>query len=118
VQETLVDLAEIMGARAAAICRELTKLHEEVTRGTLIDLAAQAETLETRGEFVLVIGPPEADAQTFTDDALDNLLREQLRDHSVKDAVALASELSGRPRREVYARALEVAKEVKGNGED
>src|ERR1700724_2301520 len=104
VQETLVDLAEIMGARAAAICRELTKLHEEVTRGTLIDLAAQAETLETRGEVVLVIGPPEADAQTFTDDALDNLLREQLRDHSVKDAVALASELSGRPRREVYAR--------------
>ena len=67
---------------------------------------------------VLVIGPPEADAQTFTDDALDNLLREQLRDHSVKDAVALASELSGRPRREVYARALELAKEVKGNGED
>jgi 16S rRNA (cytidine1402-2'-O)-methyltransferase len=118
VQETLVDLAEIMGARAAAICRELTKLHEEVTRGMLIDLAAQAETLETRGEFVLVIGPPEADAQTFTDDALDNLLREQLRDHSVKDAVALASELSGRPRREVYARALELAKEVKGNGED
>jgi 16S rRNA (cytidine1402-2'-O)-methyltransferase len=118
VQQTLADLAAIMGAREAAICRELTKLHEEVTRGTLAELAGQAETLETRGEFVLVIGPPAADAQTFTDDALDNLLREQLKHHSVKDAVAVASELSGRPRREVYAHALELAKEVNGNGEN
>jgi 16S rRNA (cytidine1402-2'-O)-methyltransferase len=118
VQAALADLAEIMGAREAAICRELTKLHEDVTRGTLVALAEQAGTLETRGEFVLVIGPPADDAQTFTDDALDNLLRDQLAHHSVKDAVALTSELSGRPRREVYARALELAKEVKGNGED
>ncbi len=118
VQATLADLGEIMGAREAAICRELTKLHEEVTRGTLAELAGQADTLETRGEFVLVIGPPAADARTFSDDALDNLLREQLRDHSVKDAVAVASELSGRPRREVYARALELAKEKSGDGEN
>jgi 16S rRNA (cytidine1402-2'-O)-methyltransferase len=117
-QATLVDLAKIMGTREAAICRELTKLHEEVTRGRLAELAGQAEALETRGEFVLVIGPPAADAQTFTDDALDNLLRDQLAHHSVKDAVALASELSGRPRREVYARALELAKEKSGDGQD
>jgi 16S rRNA (cytidine1402-2'-O)-methyltransferase len=114
----LADLADIMGTREAAICRELTKLHEEVTRATLSELAREAATLETRGEFVLVIGPPAADAQTFTDDALDNLLREQLRDHSVKDAVAHAVELSGRPRREVYARALELAKEKSGDGQD
>jgi 16S rRNA (cytidine1402-2'-O)-methyltransferase len=115
---TLADLSEIMGAREAAICRELTKLHEEVTRGTLVDLAAQAETLETRGEFVLVIGPPPANAQAFTDEALDNLLREQLAQHSVKDAVAHAVELSGRPRREVYARALALARESRGDGEN
>src|ERR1700748_1336037 len=76
VQAALADLAEIMGAREAAICRELTKLHEDVTRGTLVALAEQAGTLEPRGEFVLVIGPPADDAQTFTDDALDNLLRD------------------------------------------
>jgi 16S rRNA (cytidine1402-2'-O)-methyltransferase len=107
-----------MGAREAAICRELTKLHEEVTRGALSALAAQAEALETRGEFVLVIGPPAADAQTLTEEALDNLLREQLVRHSVKDAVAHAVELSGRPRREIYARALELAKEKSGDGDD
>jgi 16S rRNA (cytidine1402-2'-O)-methyltransferase len=118
VQQTLVDLANIMGAREAAICRELTKLHEEVTRGTLAELSGQAETLETRGEFVLVIGPPAADALAFTDEALDNLLRDQLKAHSVKDAVALASELSGRSRRDVYARALVLAKEESGDGQD
>src|ERR1700759_4401255 len=53
VQDTLADLADIMGARDAAICRELTKLHEEVRRAPLSQLARSAETLETRGEFVL-----------------------------------------------------------------
>src|SRR5581483_9205020 len=118
IQATLANLAEIMGPREAAICRELTKLHEEVTRGPLGQLAGQADTLETRGEFVLVVGPPAADAQVWTDNALDNLLRERLRDHSVKDAVAHAVELSGRPRREVYARALALAKDTRGDGED
>ncbi|MBV8573535.1 MAG: 16S rRNA (cytidine(1402)-2'-O)-methyltransferase, partial [Acetobacteraceae bacterium] len=103
VQDTLADLADIMGAREAAICRELTKLHEDITRARLSELAAQADQLETRGEFVLVIGPPPADAQVLTAEALDQLLRETLADHSVKDAVAQAVELSGRPRREVYA---------------
>ncbi|WFU41143.1 16S rRNA (cytidine(1402)-2'-O)-methyltransferase [Bradyrhizobium sp. CB82] len=114
VQETLADLAEVMGNREAAICRELTKLHEEISRAQLSELARQADTLETRGEFVLVIGPPAADAQEMTPDALDDLLREQLANGSVKDAVAHAVELSGRPRREVYARALELAKDLRG----
>ncbi|WP_027525138.1 16S rRNA (cytidine(1402)-2'-O)-methyltransferase [Bradyrhizobium sp. Ec3.3] len=123
VQETLADLAEVMGNREAAICRELTKLHEEISRSSLGELAGRADALETRGEFVLVIGPPAADAQEMTPDALDDLLREQLATSSVKDAVAHAVELSGRPRREVYARALELAKnlrkDLRGNdGED
>ncbi len=115
VRETIADLAEIMGLREAAICRELTKLHEEVRRAKLSELAARAEELETRGEFVLVIGPPDADAGIMTDDSLDELLRDALTHCSVKDAVAQAVEASGRPRREVYARALELAKQVKGD---
>ena len=112
VQDALRDLAEAMGTREAAICRELTKLHEEVLRATLAELAGRADQLETRGEFVLVIGPPAADAQVLTAEALDDLLRAQLATNSVKDAVAHAVELSGRPRREVYARALELAKDI------
>jgi 16S rRNA (cytidine1402-2'-O)-methyltransferase len=112
VQDTLADLAEIMGARDAAICRELTKMHEEIRRASLFELARGVGELETRGEFVLVVGPPAADARVMTEDALNDLLRSQLGLGSVKDAVAHAVELSGRPRREVYARALELAKEV------
>jgi 16S rRNA (cytidine1402-2'-O)-methyltransferase len=111
VQDTLADLADIMGGRDAAICRELTKLHEEIKRAPISELADAAGTLETRGEFVLVIGPPPADAGAMTQHDLDDLLRAALAQGSVKDSVAHAVELSGRPRREVYARALELAKE-------
>jgi 16S rRNA (cytidine1402-2'-O)-methyltransferase len=116
LQEALADLAGIMGMREAAICRELTKLHEEIRRATLPQLAEAADQRETRGEFVLVIGPPPANADVLTAEALDDLLREALLHHSVKDTVAHAVELSGRPRREVYARALELAKEVSPKG--
>jgi 16S rRNA (cytidine1402-2'-O)-methyltransferase len=119
VQETLRDLAAIMSGRDAAICRELTKLHEEISRRPVSELAAAADTLETRGEFVLVVGPPPDDAGVMDQHALDDLLRTQLARGSVKDAVAHAVELSGRPRREVYARALELAKDTgDDDGED
>jgi 16S rRNA (cytidine1402-2'-O)-methyltransferase len=119
VQDTLADLADIMGGRDAAICRELTKLHEEVKRAPISELAGAAGSLETRGEFVLVIGPPPADAQVMAEGDLDELLRTSLQRDSVKDAVAHAVELSGRPRRAVYARALELAKEIRSDdGED
>lgn len=111
IQDSLRDLAEIIGAREAAICRELTKLHEEVRRAPLTELAATAHALETRGEFVLVIGPPAANAGIMTPGDLDDLLRMSLQRDSVKDAVAHAVDISGRPRREIYARALELAKQ-------
>src|SRR5258707_8304186 len=118
VQDTLRDLAGIMGARDAAICREMTKLHEDIRRAPISELAKAADTLETRGEFVLVIGPP-AGAQIMAEDALDDLLRSSLQRDSVKDAVAHAVALSGRPRREIYARALEIVQQVKDDhGED
>src|SRR3954453_4768622 len=108
VRDSLRDLAGVMGRRLAAICRELTKLHEEISRAPIAELARSADTLETRGEFVLVIGPPAADAQAMSDGDLDILLRASLARDSVKDAVAHAVEVSGRPRRAVYARALEL----------
>ncbi|WP_407157359.1 16S rRNA (cytidine(1402)-2'-O)-methyltransferase [Bradyrhizobium sp. STM 3557] len=118
VQDTLADLAAIMGSREAAICRELTKLHEEISRAAVSELAERADTLEKRGEFVLVIGPPPRDADVMTSGDLDALLKEQLQMHSVKDAVMHAVELSGRPRREVYARALALAKVIEARETD
>ena len=118
VQETLADLAAIMGARDAAICREMTKLHEEISRSTLSELAQSAAQLETRGEFVLVIGPKAEGHQAMSAGEVDDLLRDLMSRDSVKDAVAHAVEVSGRPRREIYARALELTKKAGGHGQD
>src|SRR5881398_493164 len=93
VQDTLRDLADIMGPRDAAICREMTKMHEDVRRAPLSQLADAADTLETRGEFVLVIGPPAAGALVMAEHELDELLRSSLTRDSVKDAVAHAVEV-------------------------
>jgi 16S rRNA (cytidine1402-2'-O)-methyltransferase len=102
----LADLAAGLGDRAAAVCRELTKLHEEVRRGTLAALARDYAALPApRGEIVLVVAPP-ADPEPAGADEVDRMLRDALARLSVKDAVEEVAGLSGRPRREVYRRAL------------
>jgi 16S rRNA (cytidine1402-2'-O)-methyltransferase len=110
----LADLAAGLGARAAAVCRELTKLHEEVRRGTLDTLArTYAELPEPRGEIAIVVAPP-ADPEPAGADEVDRMLRAALERLSVKDAVEEVAGLSGQPRREVYRRALA----LKGEGRD
>jgi len=105
----LADLAQGLGAREAAICRELTKLHEEVRRGDLSVLAEHYESAGApRGEIVLVIAPPQHEAADETD--VDALLRRALERVSVKEAVGEIAAVTGRPRREIYQRALELTK--------
>ena len=108
---TLTDLSAGLGARAAAVCRELTKLHEEVRRGELAALAADyAAGAETRGEIVLVVAPPlPVEAPSAAE--IDALLQGALARTSLKDAVAEVAAATGESRRTVYARALALAKE-------
>jgi len=109
VAAMLADLADIFGNRAAAVCRELTKLHEDVKRGDLTDLAHEYSAgAETRGEFVIVVSPPPGDEDGADD--VDDMLRQALMRVSVKDAVGEVALATGRPRREVYQRALVLAK--------
>lgn len=109
LSSTLADLATIFGARDAAICRELTKLHEEVRRDDLEALARDyAGEAETRGEFVIVVAP-RANVDERTDD-IDVLLRQALARVSVKEAVGEVALVTGRPRREVYQRALALSR--------
>jgi 16S rRNA (cytidine1402-2'-O)-methyltransferase len=113
---SLADLAAGLGQRAASVCRELTKLHEEIRRGDLAALANDyAEGGETRGEIVIVIAPP-PDRETADTD-VDELLRNALARVSVKDAVGEVALATGRARREVYQRALELAKDGRHAGE-
>ncbi|MGF1561525.1 MAG: 16S rRNA (cytidine(1402)-2'-O)-methyltransferase [Geminicoccaceae bacterium] len=102
----LHDAHELLGAREAAIARELTKRHEELRRSTLDALAAAyAKAPPPKGEIVVLIGPPQA-AVGLSDAALDDALRARLREVSPSVAAAELAQASGRPRKEVYRRAL------------
>jgi 16S rRNA (cytidine1402-2'-O)-methyltransferase len=107
---SLADLAAELGGREAAVCRELTKSHEEVRRGTLDGLAAHyAASADPKGEIVLVVAPPgESPAPEAAD--IDLMLATALRSGSVKDAATAVAEATGLPRRDLYQRALELAK--------
>jgi 16S rRNA (cytidine1402-2'-O)-methyltransferase len=112
----LAALAEGLGDRPAAVCRELTKLHEEVRRDGLVTLAQEfAAGRETRGEFVLVVAPPAAPVRAAEED-VEALLHEALATQTLKDAVAAVAAATGAPRAQVYRRALALAKERRRDG--
>jgi 16S rRNA (cytidine1402-2'-O)-methyltransferase len=109
---SLVDLAELLGPRPAAIARELTKLFEEVRRGPLTELAQHyALHPDVKGEIVLVIGPP-GETEAPAAERLDEALRSAMAGASVKDAAAEVAARYGLRRRDVYARALELKREA------
>ncbi|MBM3607193.1 MAG: 16S rRNA (cytidine(1402)-2'-O)-methyltransferase, partial [Alphaproteobacteria bacterium] len=107
--DMLADAASVLGPRPAAIARELTKLFEEIRRAPLDVLASQYAQEDTpKGEIVVLIGhggPREAPAQ----DEVDQQLREALKTLSVRDAAAQVAARTGLKRRELYARAIELA---------
>jgi 16S rRNA (cytidine1402-2'-O)-methyltransferase len=109
---SLVDLADLLGSRPAAIARELTKLFEEVRRGLLTELARHyAQHPDVKGEIVLVIGPP-GETEAPAAERLDEALRSAMAGASVKDAAAEVAARYGLRRRDVYARALELKREA------
>ncbi len=107
---SLADMLAAFGDRPACVARELTKAFEETRRAPLSELAAHyAEAGPPRGELVVLVGPPAADADGWDDSALDAALGEALARGPVKAAAAEVAERSGRSRRELYARALRLA---------
>jgi 16S rRNA (cytidine1402-2'-O)-methyltransferase len=111
IAAALGDLAAGLGPRQAALCRELTKLHEEVRRADLETLARDCISGEIRGEIVLVIGPPQQPQQPDIAET-DALLRQALARASLKDAVSAVASSTGLPRRELYQRALALTKKT------
>lgn len=102
--ETLADLAAVLGDRPGALARELTKLHEEVRRGPLATLAAEAAQRDVRGEVVILVGPP--NTAEPTDDEITDKLKSALDSQTVRDAAASIAEALGVPRKRVYDLAL------------
>jgi 16S rRNA (cytidine1402-2'-O)-methyltransferase len=109
--ECLAALAEGFGPRPAAVARELTKRFEEVRRGPLPELAAHYAAHAARGEIVVVVGPAEADAPAGADEVEARLRAALAAGQSLRDAAALVAAATGLPRRQIYARALELERD-------
>ena len=106
---TLADLAEVFGSeRRIALCRELTKLHEEIRRTTLGQAVQWYAENPPRGEFVLVVeGAPDTPAEEVTpDQALARVARLREEGHSLRDAVKLAAKETGLPKNLLYDLAV------------
>jgi 16S rRNA (cytidine1402-2'-O)-methyltransferase len=107
---SLADLSEVLGDRKAAVARELTKLHEEVRRGRLAELAAHYRAAgPPRGEAVVVVAPPEPTAPDAAE--IDRRLRAALIGHGVREAAAALAAATGLPRTALYRRAVALRRE-------
>lgn len=109
IHKTLEDMAVVLGDRQAAVCRELTKRFEEVSRGPLDLLAREFGDRSVKGEIVVVVdrAPP---VQAGPED-LEAALIAALGTMSVKEAAAAVAGQLGLPRRDVYQAALRLAEE-------
>jgi len=106
--ESLAALAAGLGARDAAVAREISKLHEECVTGTLATLADRYAETAPRGEIVIVVGPP-TEQYDASDSDLDAALDEALARLSPSRAAAEVATALGIPRKRAYARALQRA---------
>lgn len=109
VRDTLSDMREVLGDRAALVGRELTKAHEELLRGTLSELAERLDRDAPRGEFVIVVagrgGTPEVDEELLRAEAA-RLLRTGRKANDVAKLMAQTFPLA---KRDAYELVLEVA---------
>ena len=105
---TLKIMSEAAGPKRVSICRELTKLHEEVIEGTAADLSARFSEQAPKGEIVIVVHP--GDKEEDGPD-LDTVIRRLLATESLRETAKAAADMTGRPKKECYARALELKEE-------
>lgn len=109
--KALNDMMQILGAdRGIALCRELTKLHEEIHVCKLGDAATWLESMpeRVRGEFVLVVNRGEAVKKDGAQEG-ERVLALLMPELPLKKAVALAAQISGGRKNALYQRALELA---------
>jgi 16S rRNA (cytidine1402-2'-O)-methyltransferase len=110
--KSLADMADVLGSREAAIAKELTKLHESVTRGRLDRLAgALAESESLKGEFVVVVAPPAGDAAEPSDEMIVEQLEKALKLDSFRDAVRSVAEVLNIGRARVYELGLKLKRD-------
>lgn len=114
LRRSLRDIEEVLGDRPLAVCRELTKLYEEVWRGTVSGARRYFDEVEPRGEFTLVVGGATEEQEHWDAErvraALDELLAQGVRRSTAARRIAA---VSGWSRSEVYALGLGEKRELK-----
>ena len=107
--KTLEQAADIFAGREIAVCRELTKMYEETVCGSIDEVIAHFMAEEPRGEFVLMVAPPQE--QEFKIADVRDILRRRLQETSLKTAVKEICAEYNLSKNEVYALALEIKDE-------
>lgn len=109
LRSALADMVEVLGDRPVALCRELTKLHEETVRTTLAQAAAYYAANEPRGEYVLVVAgqPRQYLPQLTLEEGVERVLRLREGGMKMKDAVRQVADDTGLSRNELYNAALQ-----------
>ena len=105
---SLQDMRVVLGNREAAVTRELTKMYEEVQRGTLSDLILYYSNKPApKGEIAVVIG--HAVAEVISTESIEKQLIRALEKMSVRDAAEMVAQATGKPKRAIYTLALKLS---------
>jgi 16S rRNA (cytidine1402-2'-O)-methyltransferase len=119
LRSALADIENILGDRPMAACRELTKLHEEIVRGTVVDIRAHFEECQPRGEFTLVIGGAAAEETEWSRDEVEQAFARMLEQGlSRPSAARRLAALSGWKRGDIYEIGLRPANTCSGASDD
>jgi len=105
--DSLAQMADALGDRPAALCREISKRHEEALTGTLLELSAACVQKEPRGEIVIVVGPP-GEKPPAEEDEIEAALIEALTRLNASQAASEVARALGADRKALYARAMEL----------
>ncbi len=110
--DSLQDMRIALGDRQAAVVRELTKMYEEVQRGTLSDLIVHYTKVGApKGEIVVTLGC--AVAELISTESIEKQILSALKSMSVRDAAEMVSQATGKPRKTIYTLALKIASDKK-----
>ncbi|MBN2653716.1 MAG: 16S rRNA (cytidine(1402)-2'-O)-methyltransferase [Nitrospirae bacterium] len=105
IVESVSDMREVFGTRLAVVCRELTKMHEEVLRGTLSDILSAVSSSKIAGEYVVMVEGA-SDEEPSKEDALNEVLLLMKKGKGRKEAVNIIAQQYGLSKKELYDKSL------------
>lgn len=107
ILQTLQDMAEILGSRKAALVKEITKIHEQVLRGSIEEIIEKVQKTTIAGEYVIIVEGWSRTEKALTEEVLSELYTFMRKGMGRKDAVQKIAETYGLSKKELYKRSLD-----------